>query len=104
MLTVGSLSVANRPTQNVTRSSNGVPRILYARVQAKVSFNRGEDLVGQVEGCDDVCGSERSGAISIATAFLGESTIPTEVAKRAEESLIRSLTYTNVSSVYSNNR
>jgi len=59
----------------------------------KVSFNRGEDLVGQVEGCDDVCGSERIGAISaasIATAFLDESTIPTEAATRAEESLIQS--------------
>ena len=79
---------------------------LRARL-GKVSFNRGEDLAGQVEGCDDVCGSERIGAISaasIATAFLCESTIPTEAATRAEELLIQSLTYTNVSSAYSNNR
>jgi len=106
-LTVDSLSVANTPTQNMTRSSNGDAKdTLHAR-PGKVAFNRGEDLAGQVEGCDDVCGSERIGAISaasIATAFLCESTIPTEAATRAEELLIQSLTYTNVSSAYSNNR
>jgi len=86
-------TIQQRDTKDTLRARSG-----------KVSFNRGEDLAGQVEGCDEVCGSERIGAISVATAFLGEITIPTEVATRAEESLIQSLTYTNVSSAYSNNR